>query len=76
MAIITLYNAVLFLTLTSNKPICCKKHDGPKRWTECPLADLQRVNITSLANATNMAKKRQEWQDIVRQMAPLNQTLE
>ena len=48
----------------------------PKRWTECLQADLKKVNITALTKATRLAKNRKDWQDIMKQMAPLNQPLE
>ncbi len=42
----------LYTQVHGNRP----RGRPPKRWTECLLADLQRVKITSLANATHLAK--------------------
>ena len=39
-----------------------------KRWSECLQADLKRVNTTSMAKATRLAKNRKEWQDIMKQI--------
>jgi len=40
------------------------------------LTDLKRVNVATITEATRLAKDRKQWQDIMKQMAPLNQTLE
>ncbi|XP_072025369.1 uncharacterized protein [Amphiura filiformis] len=47
-----------------------------KRWSDCLKADCSKVNINSLVKASRLAQDRWKWQDIMKQMAPLNPKLE
>ncbi|XP_072017204.1 uncharacterized protein [Amphiura filiformis] len=47
-----------------------------KRWSDCLKADCNKVHISSLVSASRLAQDRRKWQDIMKQMAPLNPKLE
>ncbi|XP_072041050.1 uncharacterized protein [Amphiura filiformis] len=48
----------------------------PKRWSDCLKADCSKVNISPSVEASRLAQDRRKWQDIMKQMAPLNPKLE